>query len=170
MGLIGKKILVVATDGVEDREFFYPLYRLAEVGFKVLVASNKSSFSGKYGITFTSDITLDEVSPEQFDAIILPGGQSPAKLRKIPKVLEIVKNFAKAGKLIAAICHGPQILVTAGLVQAKTLTSWPQVSWEIKKAGGKWEDSEVVIDGNLITSQRPDDLPAFTKAVIAALA
>jgi protease I len=164
------KILFLLGEGFEDLEFYYSYYRLIEEGFNVIVAGkSKSKITGKRGYSFEPHITFDEVKPEEYDALVIPGGKSPANIRDDPNVQKIVKYFMQNSKPVAAICHGPQVLVSAGVVKGRKLTSWYEVSKEIVAAGGEYMNSEVIIDGNLITSRHPGDLPFFARELIKAL-
>lgn len=164
------QVLFLLGEGFEDLEFYYPYYRLIEEGFKVTVAGKtKNKIKGKHGYEFEPNITFEEVKPEDYDALVIPGGKSPANIREDPSVQRIVKHFAEKSKTIAAICHGPQVLVSAGLVRGRKLTSWFDVSKEIIEAGGEYVNAEVYIDGNLITSRHPGDLPYFAKELVKNL-
>jgi len=166
------KILIIATDGFEKSELFGPRERLLELGAEVSLASpDTRPIQGmrhqEKGETITPDMTLDEVDPNEFDALVIPGGvANPDTLRQEKKAIDIVKSFADAGKPIAAICHGPWLLVEADIVDGKTVTSWPSVRTDLANAGGDVVDQPVVRDGFLITSRKPDDVDAFTSALI----
>jgi len=161
------KALMISADNFEDTELLYPLYRLTEEGFQVDLASfNKEKIKGKHGYTITPNLTLDEVRPEEYELLILPGGKAPEALRKDERVLRIVKAFYEAGKIIGAICHGPLILISAGLLKGKRGTAYKSVAKELKEAGALYEDKEVVVDGNLVTSRMPSDLPFFMKTIL----
>jgi len=161
------KALIISADNFEDTELLYPLYRLTEEGFQVdLVSFNKEKIKGKHGYTVTPNLTLDEVRPEEYELLILPGGKAPEALRKDERVLRIVKAFYEAGKIIGAICHGPQILISAGLLKGKRGTSYKSVAKELQEAGALYEDKEVVVDGNIVTSRMPSDLPFFMKTIL----
>lgn len=165
-----KKALIISADNFEDTELLVPYYRLSEEGFEVEVASaNKGKIKGKHGYQVDVTKTLEEVNPDDYDLLILPGGKAPTTIRKEARVLEIVKAFFKANKPIAAICHGPQILVSAGLLEGKRATCYRTVVEELKNAGAKYEDREVVVDDNLITSRQPSDLPFFIKEIMKKL-
>jgi len=167
------KALILTADGYEDSELFYPFYRLQEAGYTVDIAAPKAGkVTGKHGYTMTANLGLDEVPPQAartYKVLVLPGGKAPAALREIPKVTEIARDFAETGTLIAAVCHGPQVLVTAGLLRGKRATCYATVAEELKAAGAQYQDREVVVDGQLITSRQPADLPAFMRAVMARL-
>ncbi len=164
------EVLFLLGEGFEDLEFFYPYYRLIEEGFKVTVAGkSKSKVTGKRGYTFEPHITFEEVNPEKYSALVIPGGKSPANIRDDPNVKRIVKYFMEKSKPVAAICHGPQVLISAGVVKGRKLTSWFEVSKEIIEAGGEYVNTEVYVEGNLITSRHPGDLPYFARELIKAL-
>lgn len=170
-----KKVLILATDGFEQSELTDPKKALEEAGFETTVASPKSGeINGwdqtDWGDSVKVDATLDEVSVDGFDALLLPGGQiNPDKLRQEEKAVALVKAFADAGKPVAAICHGPWMLVEADVVKGRTVTSWPSIRTDLRNAGAEVVDQEVVVDGNFITSRKPDDIPAFSKALIDAV-
>ena len=164
-----KNILILTGEGFEDLELFYPLHRLMEEGFKVSVASNKKSLVGKHGYSINVDLLLEEVNPENFDALVLPGGKGPERIRIYEKAVEIVKHFFEKGKPVAAICHGPQLLISAGVLKGRKLTSYIGIRDDVKVAGGLWEDKEVVVDGNLVTSRHPGDLYAWMREFVKFL-
>ena len=170
--LQGKKIAIVATDGFEQVELTEPKKALEAAGAKVDVISPKAGeIKGwkftDWGETTKVDKTLDDAKPADYDGLVLPGGQiNPDKLRIEPKAVAFVTDFYNSGKPIGAICHGPWLLVEAGVVKKKTITSWPSIKTDIRNAGGHWVDEEVVTDGTLTTSRKPDDLPAFSKRLI----
>ncbi len=162
------KALFLLEDGFEDLEFFYPYYRLKEEGIEVLVASSdRDTKIGKHGYVVTPDLTYSEVVYEEFSALIIPGGRSPERVRINERAVEIVRRFSD--KIIAAICHGPQLLVSAGLVKGLKLTGWIGIRDDLSAAGGVYEDREVVVDGGIITSRIPDDLPAFCREIVGKL-
>jgi protease I len=170
--LQGKKIAIVATDGFEQVELTEPKKALEAAGATVEVVSLKpGEIKGwnhtDWGQKTKVDKTLDEAKPRDYDGLILPGGQiNPDILRIEPKAVAFVTEFFNSGKPVGAICHGPWLLVEAGVVKKKTLTSWPSVRTDIRNAGGHWVDEEVVTDGNLTTSRKPEDLPAFNDRLI----
>jgi protease I len=164
------KALIISADNFEDTELLVPFYRLKEAGVDVTVASLRHGLiKGKYGYEVVVDKTLDEVNPDDYAILILPGGAAPATLRKEAKALAIARSFFAHGKPVAAICHGPQILISAGLLQGRRATCYRSVADELKRAGVLYEDREVVVDANLITSRQPDDLPAFMREIIQQL-
>ena len=172
---MSKKVLILATDGFEQAELTDPKKTLEDAGIETTVASPKSGeIKGwdqtDWGDTVKVDATLDDVSADDFDALLLPGGQiNPDKLRLEEKAVALVKAFAQSGKPIAAICHGPWMLVEANVVKGKTVTSWPSIRTDLRNAGAQVVDQEVAIDGQFITSRKPDDIPAFSKALIEAV-
>ncbi|NBC88031.1 MAG: DJ-1/PfpI/YhbO family deglycase/protease [Alphaproteobacteria bacterium] len=171
-----KRILVIATDGFEQSELMEPRAILHAAGADVTIASPEDGSirgwnGGDWGDKVDVDITLDEVSSGDFDALVLPGGQiNPDLLRLQPRAIELVREFDAAGKPVAAICHAPWLLIEAGIVEGRTATGWPSVRTDLANAGANVVDREVALDGNIITSRRPDDIPAFTDALKQALA
>lgn len=175
--LKGRHVALLATDGFEQSELMEPKRLLEEAGAQVTVIApdGKQQITGwnkkDWGEKVAVDQSLDQVEAESFDALVLPGGvMNPDNLRQLPKAVDFVKAFGAAGKPIAAICHGPWTLINAGLVKGRKMTSWPSLRMDLENAGAAWEDSEVVTDGQLITSRKPDDIPAFVDAVIKSLA
>lgn len=173
--LAGKTIAILATDGFEQVELTEPRKALDEAGAMTHVVAPKSgkikSWKTKdWGDTVDVDKTLDQVKAQDYDALVLPGGViNPDHLRMEPKAVQFVKDFVATGRPVAAICHGPWTLVEAGVVRGKTMTSWPSIRTDLKNAGANVVDQEVATDGQFITSRKPDDIPAFSKALIAAL-
>lgn len=164
------KALIISADNFEDSELLVPYYRLQEAGIEVTVASmSREAIKGKHGYEVAVDKTLDEVNPDGYAILVLPGGKAPAALRKEPKALEIARSFFAGSKPVAAICHGPQILISAGLLQGRRATCYMSVSGELKEAGALYEDREVVVDANLVTSRQPADLPAFMRETMKKL-
>ncbi|WP_324679490.1 type 1 glutamine amidotransferase domain-containing protein [Hymenobacter sp. GOD-10R] len=170
--LKGKKIAIVATDGFEQVELTKPKKYLEDEGADVDVISLKSgSIKGwdmtDWGDKVDVDKTIDEVNAADYDALVLPGGQiNPDKLRLEKSVVDFASEFMRSGKVVAAICHGPWTLIETGLVHGKTMTSWPSLKTDLKNAGAHWVDEEVVVDKGLITSRKPDDIPAFNKKIV----
>jgi protease I len=164
--------IILTADQFEDMEVFFPYFRLLEEGVKVDVAApSKETIHGEHGYALNPDKTLDEVDPDDYDLLIIPGGSpdgAPTFVRKHPKALSITKSFFTKDKCVASICHGPYTLVSANVIKGRRLTSYwhDGVPEEIKAAGGVYEDKEVVVDGNLITSRWPPDLPAFMREVM----
>ena len=165
------KALMMSADNFEDSELLVPYYRLKEAGVEVVVASmSRGAIKGKHGYEVVVDKTLAEVNPDDYGILVLPGGAAPAVVRKEPKALEIARSFFTRNKPVAAICHGPQILISAGLVQGRRATCYKSVADELKGAGALYEDREVVVDANLVTSRQPADLPAFMRETMKKLA
>ena len=167
-----KKIAVLVADMFEDNELFYPYYRLQEEGFKVvLVGADKGvAYQSKHGAPAVSEIASSEAVADDFDAVVIPGGYSPDKMRTSQETVRFVKDMNTKKKLIAAICHGPWMVISGcGDLNGRTLTGYFSIKDDIINAGAKYVDEEVVVDGNLITSRTPKDLPAFAKAIIAWL-
>jgi len=160
------RALIVSADLFEECELKIPYQSLRELGIHVDIASiKKGTITGKSGFNIYVTMTLDEVDPKNYDILILPGGKGPALLRKEIKALEIARYFFEHNKLVAAICHGPQILISAGLLKDKEVTGYKSIAEELKDAGAIYKDKEVVIDKNLITSRQPSDLNAFMEAI-----
>lgn len=164
------KALIISADNFEDSELLVPYYRLKEAGVEVTVVSLKhGAITGKQGYEVAMDKTFDEVNPDDYAILFLPGGKAPAVVRKEPKALEIARSFFAGSKPVAAICHGPQILISAGLLKGRRATCYLSVADELKEAGALYEDREVVVDGNLVTSRQPPDLPAFMRETMKLL-
>jgi protease I len=164
------KALILTADGFEDMELFYPLYRIQEEGIDVDVASSiKGGVFGKHGYRVEANLTFADIDPDRYDLLILPGGKGPEKVRLDNDALEVTKTMMASGKIVASICHGSQILISAGLVAGKNMTCWPGVRDDLKAAGAIYHDREVVTDGNLICSRMPDDLPAFCRTIFTML-
>lgn len=172
---MSKTIMILATNGFEQSELEQPKADLEHAGYKTIVVSPEEGeirgFSDKqWGNPVKVDLSLDRASAADFDALVLPGGQiNPDILRMNEKAIGLVRDFAAAGKPVAAICHAPWLLIEAGIVNGKTVTSWPSLRTDLTNAGGNVVDREVAVDGNIITSRNPDDIPAFSKAIIKAL-
>jgi protease I len=173
--LNGKKIAILATDGFEQAELMEPRKALDEAGAKTFVISLKyGEIKGwklkDWGDKVKVDKTLDDANPNDYDALVLPGGViNPDHLRMEPKAVTFVRQFVSTGRPVAAICHGPWTLVEADVVRGKKVTSWPSVKTDLKNAGANWVDQEVVTDGQFIFSRKPDDIPAFSKTIIEAV-
>jgi len=167
--------IILTADQFEDMEVFFPYFRLLEEGVRVHVAApSKGTIHGEHGYALNPDKTLDEADPDDYDLLIIPGGSpdgAPTSVRNHPKALSITKSFFTKNKNVASICHGPYTLVSANVIKGRRLTSYwhDGVPEEIKAAGGVYEDKEVVVDGNLITSRWPPDLPAFMREVMNAV-
>jgi protease I len=158
------KALMISADNFEDTELLVPYYRLREEGIEVDVASiKKGPIKGKHGYEIGANKALKDVDPGEYDILILPGGKAPAEVRKHKEALEIARHFFEKQKPVSAICHGPQTLISAGLMKGRHATCYKSVAGEMKEAGARYEDKEVVVDGNLVTSRQPSDLPAFMR-------
>ena len=174
--LKGKKIAILATDGFEQAELIDPRKALNNAGATtVVIAPKNGEIKGwnkkDWGQAVKVDQVLTDANPNSYDALVLPGGvMNPDSLRMDPAAVNFVRQFVSTGKPVAAICHGPWTLVEAGALKGKTVTSWPSLKTDIKNAGGTWVDQAVVTDGQFIFSRKPDDIPAFNKAIIEAVA
>jgi protease I len=172
MALKGKIVAILAEQDFEDSELIEPLKAMKEAGAQVFVVGSGSqpSYRGKRGkATIKVDFDVDKVRAGDFDAIIIPGGYAPDKMRLHQPMIDLVKRAHDLGKVIAAICHGPQLLISADIVRGRRVTSWPSVAIDLKNAGANWVDEPIVRDGNLITSRKPSDLLVFNRAIIQAL-
>lgn len=164
------KVLILAENDFEDVELLYPLYRLREEGFNVEVASSSLDIRvGKKGYQVKPDLMYEDVKVEGYAGLIIPGGKSPERVRINEKAVEIVKRFLELGKPIAAICHGPQLLISAMAVKGRKMTSWIGIRDDLIAAGALYEDRAVVVDENIITSRMPDDLPYFCRELVKML-
>jgi protease I len=166
-----KKVIILIEEMFNVFEFWYPYYRLKEEGVEVTVVGSGSAevYTGKPGTQAKADVSADQVSAEEFDGIIIPGGYAPDMMRRYPAMINLVKDIFNANKPVAAICHAGWMLVSAGILSGKRATSFFAIKDDLINAGAQWVDQEVVVDENLITSRVPDDLPAFMKAVINML-
>lgn len=165
-----ERVAIITSDKVEDIEFFYPYYRFTEAGYEVdVITLEGGAFEAKHGLGLPESLSITSVQPANYALLYLPGGQAPSVLRKNEDVLNFVRTFASSGKPVAAICHGPQILVSAGLVQGRTLAAWPEVGKEIQDAGGMFADEALQIDGQFITARMPGDLPRHMDGALRAL-
>ncbi|MFZ0746449.1 MAG: type 1 glutamine amidotransferase domain-containing protein [Terracidiphilus sp.] len=174
--LKGKKIAILATDGFEQVELTEPRKALDQEGATTEVIAPRNGQirawkSKEWGDSFKVDKTLENANPNDYDALVLPGGvMNPDHLRMDPKAVNFVRQFVSSGKTVAAICHGPWTLVEAGAIKGKKVTSWPSLKTDLKNAGANWVDQEVVTDGQFITSRKPDDIPAFNRAIVESVA
>lgn len=156
-----QSVLILTANNVQDLEFFYPYYRFAEAGLKVDVATpDGGAFTGKQGMGLQETKAIADIDENEYDLLYIPGGKAPAELVKNKDAIALTKRFAQAGKMIAAICHGPQLLAASQLVQGHKIAAWPEVEKEITQAGGTYVDQQTVIDGQFITARWPADLPA----------
>lgn len=174
--LKGKKVAILATDGFEESELFDPKKALDEAGAETSVVSlKKGEIKGwkhtDWGKGIKVDLSLDEADPEEFDALLVPGGvMNPDRLRGDPRAVAFAQSFVDDEKPIASICHGPQLLIETGVLSGRRVTSYPSVKTDIINAGGDWHDAEVMVDSGLVTSRKPDDIPAFNRKMIEEFA
>ena len=174
--LDGKKVAILVTDGFEQVEMTGPREALEDAGAETkIVSPAEKQVQGMNhadkGDKFDVDVMLEEARPEDFDALMLPGGlMNPDELRTTPEALEFTRHFFREGKPVAAICHAPWVLIDAGVVRGRKLTSWEHIQTDVKNAGGNWVNQEVVVDNGLVTSRKPDDIPAFNKKMIEEFA
>jgi protease I len=170
--LAGKRVAILVEDGFEDRELLGPLEALRQAGAAVTLvgASAGAEYRGKRGTAVvTADIAAGAARMLDFDALIVPGGYAPDRMRMRHAMVDLAREAMSSGKPVAAICHGPQLLISADALRGRTLTCWPSIAVDVKNAGGLYVDRPVVEDGNLITSRKPEDVPAFADAIIRAL-
>jgi protease I len=170
--LTGKRVAMLVEEGFEDRELTGPLEALRAAGVEVDVVGPTAGaeFRGKRGeAVVQSDLAAGSTSMKEFDALVIPGGYAPDKMRMRHAMVDLARDAMESGKPVAAICHGPQLLISANVLRGKTLTCWPSIAIDVKNAGGLYVDKPVVEDGNLITSRKPDDVPLFSEAIIRAL-
>ena len=164
------KALIISADDFEDTELLVPYYRLREEGIDVDVASmKKTKIRGKHGYEVTPTKRLADVNPDEYDLLILPGGKAPEAIRKEEKAIDIARNFFQKNKPVSAICHGPRTLISAGLMKGRHATCYKSVAKEMKAAWARYEGQEVIVDGNLVTSRHPADLPAFMRETMKLL-
>ena len=168
MPLHGKRFIILVEEMFNDLEFWYPYYRLKEAGAEVIVVGSGSAekYSGKWGTPVKPDAHADQISASGIDGIIIPGGYAPDHMRRYPKMVGLVRDLFDAQKIVAAICHAGWMLASADILRGRKVTSVPAIKDDLVNAGADWVDEEVVVDGNLITSRKPDDLPAFMGAVV----
>ena len=171
MSIDGKRIAILVEEGYEDSELTGPLQRLRDAGAHISLVAPYASreYVGKRGHVVTSDLAAGSVRSDDFDALVIPGGHAPERMRLRHAMVDLTRDMAAAGKPVAAICHGPQLLISADLLRGRTVTCWPAIAIDVRNAGGLYVDRPVVCDGNLITSRKPDDVPQFTEALISAL-
>lgn len=172
MELKGKRVAVLVEDLYQDQEVWYPIYRLREAGATALAVGtgSKTLYKSKYGYEITADADVHQLSAGDVDGVIIPGGYAPDILRRYDAVNRFVREVFTQGKVLASICHGSWVLCSAGVLRGKTSTSFFAIKDDVVNAGSKWVDQEVCVDGNLITARKPDDLPAFLREVLKALA
>ena len=170
MKLKGRTVAVLAEDLYEDQELWYPVYRLREEGAMVMIVGPKiQTYTSKHGYPVTTELEASKARAANFDAVIIPGGWAPDRMRRDPEMVRLVAEANKRGKILAAICHGGWMLTTANVVKGKRVTGFSSLKTDLEHAGATYEDREVLVDGNIITSRTPADLPAFAKAIISAL-
>lgn len=171
MELAGKKIVILVDNLYQEMELWYPYYRLKEAGAMVIRAGADSgaTYTSKLGYPSKVEVTYDQLSASDCDGVIAPGGFAPDYIRRHPKALQFVKECDTQNKLVAAICHGPWVLCSANVLKGRRVTSFFAIKDDVVNAGAKWEDEEVVVDRNLVTSRKPEDLPAFCRESINVL-
>jgi protease I len=170
MELEGKRVIILVEQIFNDQEFWYPYYRLKEAGAEVVVVGSAiQTYSGKAGTQAKADTSAEEISAADFDGVVIPGGYAPDHMRRNPAMVNLVKDLFEAGKLVAAICHAGWMLASAEILQGRTVTSFFAIKDDLVHAGADYVDQEVVVDGNLITSRTPEDLPAFMRAIIESM-
>jgi protease I len=167
----GKRVAVLVEKFYEDLELWYPVLRLREAGCNVRIVGPKAgeTYASKHGYPAKSDTASSEVTADDFDAIVIPGGYSPDHMRRHPSMIELVTQAGRQGKVLAAICHGPWMLCSAHCLKGRRVTGFFAIKDDVVNAGGIWEDAACVRDGNLVTSRTPDDLPEFMKGIFAAM-
>ena len=172
MRLSGKRVAILAENLYQEMELWVPYYRLKEEGaeVKVVGGGGAKTYTSKHGYPVPVDVQADQVSAVEFDAVVVPGGYAPDMMRRHPAMLKLVREAAQQGKVVAAICHAGWMLASADVVRGKRVTSFFSIKDDMVNAGAQWIDQEVVVDGTLITSRRPDDLPAFCREIVKSLA
>jgi protease I len=171
MGLDGKRVAVLVEDLYEDLELWYPALRMREAGAAVSIVGPEAgkTYESKHGYPATADAAAGKVSADEFDAVVIPGGYAPDRMRRHEAMVGLVRAMSEKGKVVAAICHAGWMLASARVVEGRRMTSFFAIRDDVVNAGAQWEDAEVVVDGNLVTSRTPDDLPAFCRAIIESL-
>ena len=170
MSLSGKRVAILVEDLYQDQEVWYPYFRLKEAGTEVVVVGPaKKEYKSKHGYPITAELAAEQAQASAFDAVVIPGGYAPDILRRFPEVIQFVKEMERQGKVIAAICHAGWVLCSADVLRGKTATCFFAIKDDLVNAGARYVDREVVRDGHLITSRKPEDLPAFLKTIIEAL-
>ncbi len=166
-----KKAIVLIENGFQDAELLYPYYRLQEAGYQVELVGREAGvvYTGSYGYKLTSDRAAHEVNIDDYEALVVPGGRAPDRMRIHESMVQLVHQACDQGKVVAAICHGPQVLIEADVVRGRRATCYVSVRTDLKNAGAHYEDREVVVDGNLVTSRHPGDLPAFMRETLRLL-
>lgn len=171
MSVAGKRVVMLVEEGFEDSELFGPLQQLQDAGVVVTLVGPFANreYTGKRGGKLTSGMAAGRVRVSDFDALIVPGGYAPDRMRLRHAMVDLVRDACAADKPVAAICHGPQLLISADVLRDRTVTCWPSIAIDVRNAGGLYVDRPVVQDRNLITSRKPDDVPQFTAALLKAL-
>jgi len=171
MSLKGKRVAILAENLYQEMELWVPYYRLKEAGaaVKVIGTGSAKSYTSKHGYPVAVDAAADEVKAKEFDAVIIPGGYAPDLMRRSTAMVGLVREAFQQGKVVAAICHAGWMLCSAGILKGKTATCFHAIKDDMVNAGARYVDEEVVVDGNLITSRKPDDLPAFCREIVKAL-
>ena len=172
MELKGKKVAILVDNIYQEMEVWYPYYRLKEAGAEVVTAGAKAgeTYTSKLGYPIKADVSYDSLKAADYDGVVVPGGYAPDHIRRHAKALEFVREIDAQGKLVAAICHAPWVLCSAGVLKGRRATSFFAIKDDVVNAGAQWSDGEVVVDRNLVTSRKPADLPAFLRECIAVLA
>ena len=172
MQLKGKRVAILAENLYQEMELWVPYYRMKEEGAVVQVVGTggAQSYTSKHGYPVSVDVQAEQVNALEYDAVIIPGGFAPDLMRRSPAMVTLVREAAKSGKVVAAICHAGWMPASAGILRGKRATSFFSIKDDMVNAGATWVDQEVVVDGTLITSRKPDDMPAFCRAIVAALA
>ncbi len=170
MKLKGKRVVALVHDDFEDLEFWHPYYRLREEGAEITVAGEKAGavYHGKYGVPAAADIAYADADPEAYDVLLVPGGWAPDKLRRFPEILSLVRRMNERDAVIGQICHAGWVLISAGILKGKNVTSTPGIRDDMTNAGAVWHDKPVVVDGNIVSSRRPPDLPEYGRALVEA--
>jgi len=171
MELRGKRIAILVDQIYQDLEVWYPYYRLRESGAEVVTVAARAgeTYAGKYGYPMVADRSYEQVEAADFDGVVIPGGYAPDHIRRYERANRFVREMDAQGKLVAAICHAGWVLVSAGILKGRRVTCFSAIKDDVVNAGALYEDAEVVVDGNLVTSRKPDDLPAFCRAAIEVL-
>ncbi len=165
-----KRILQLVSDDFEDLELWCPVMRLREEGYEVDLAADKpGKYHGKYGVPCEVSLSFHDVKPEDYDGVLVPGGWAPDKLRRFPDLLEFIRSMDKDKKLIGEICHAGWVLISAGILKGRKVTSTPGIRDDMENAGAEWLDQALVVDGNIISARRPPDIPEYSKALVEFL-